>query len=62
MELSEHDKEQLGLGAAVVCHLRQRFTNVNHKPYFDHLFTPYNVLGVLVERTCCWDMLLVCLL
>lgn len=50
MELSEHNKKHLGLGAVVVCHLSQRITNTNHKLYFDNYFTTYNVLEVLAEK------------
>lgn len=41
MEVSEQFKTQLGLGAGVVYHLKQRITEANHKLYFDNYFMTY---------------------
>lgn len=45
MELSEHSKKQLGLGAAVVTHLSQHISRANHKPFISD-----NVLEVLAKK------------
>ncbi|MGH0137169.1 UNVERIFIED_CONTAM: hypothetical protein FKN15_035899 [Acipenser sinensis] len=49
-KISPQNKKRLGLGAAVVFHLRQQILVANHKLFFDNYFTTYNFLEVLKDK------------